>query len=180
MKRRDVFWTAAPWLDLAIVPAAATAKCTLRLRTSFVDVQGSAVEFPAIQFSDGAIRIRVSAHLDKSEPPRLPRVPVSDEVYALDRSVCLEQRSHRSFGGPKIEISDKNILHAFPFWLEIRESGQDRTRAVWAGLIRRCQIVKLFQSNTKLRIICALWANLWANLLAKGDSSRYRDPTVRL
>jgi hypothetical protein len=107
----------------AIVPAlaAATAKWTLRFRTGFIDVQGSAVEIPAIQFSDSAIRIRVNAHLDKSEPSRLAGIPVSDEVHALDRSVRLEQRSNRSFGGPEVEVSDKNILHAFSFGLQIRE-----------------------------------------------------------
>src|SRR5579864_952607 len=130
-------------LPAFVATAAATTAtgAAIGLRACFVDVQRSAIQFSAIQFGDGAIRIRVGAHLDESEPSGLAGIPVSDDVYAFHGSISLEHGSNGIFGSPKIEVPYKNILHfSFSFWLTIRESGQDRTRAVWTGRMRRCQI----------------------------------------
>src|ERR1039457_2795653 len=100
----------------AAAPAAATGKSTIRLRTGFIDVQRSAVELPAIQFRDSAIRFRVCGHFDKSEPSGLAGIPVGDDVDALDGAIRFKQRSNRSFGSPEVEVAYKNILHlAFSF-----------------------------------------------------------------
>lgn len=99
----------------AVVPTLATtaaaAESAFRFRTRFVDVQRTAIEFAAVQFGDGAIRIRVCAHLDESKTTRLPCVTIRDDAHTLYRPVRLEQRSNRAFGCPKAEVSYKNILH---------------------------------------------------------------------
>jgi hypothetical protein len=103
----------------AIVPPAATttaARSAVGLGTGFVDVQRSPVEFPAVQFRDGAIRVRVGAHLDKTKPSCLTGIAIRDNTDSLDGPVCLEQRAYRIFGGTEAEVSNKNILHFFSLW----------------------------------------------------------------
>src|ERR1019366_2216101 len=62
----------------ASAAAPAAAKPTIRFRTGFIDVQRSAVEIPAIQLRDSAVRFRIGGHFDKSEPSGLAGIPVGD------------------------------------------------------------------------------------------------------
>ncbi len=110
----------SPQLQFRLLPpivptmaTAATTGCTLSFRSGFVNVQRSAVEFAAVQFRNGAIRIRVHAHFDKSKSSGLAGIPVGYDVNAVDGTIRLEQRSNCGFGSSEVEVSYKNILHFF-------------------------------------------------------------------
>src|SRR5450631_1624049 len=107
------FWRSKglPAFVPALATTAAATESAFRFRTRFVDVQRTAIELAAVQFRNGAIRIRVCAHFDESKTTRLPCVTIRDNAHTLYRSVRLEQRSNRAFGCPKAEVPNKNILH---------------------------------------------------------------------
>jgi hypothetical protein len=93
--------------------AAAAERRTLGLRTSFIHVQRPAVEFPAIQLSDRAIRLRVPGHFDESKAFGAARVAIGNDAYAFHCAVRFEHGSNGIFGRPKAEVSYENILHFF-------------------------------------------------------------------
>src|SRR5208283_1762937 len=92
-----------------------TAAAGRRFRTRLVDVHGTAVQFGAVQGVNGRSRLGAVGHLDKSEPARLPGVPVGYDANALNGAVALE-------GGPKVvlgclvaEVSHENVCHSCSF-----------------------------------------------------------------
>src|SRR5579885_2965602 len=85
-------------------------------RASFVDFQRPSLKLLAVELFNGALRLRVSAHLHEPEAARLPGVAVRDNVYAFDRPVRLKQSPDGVFGCAEGQIPNKNILHLQSFW----------------------------------------------------------------
>jgi hypothetical protein len=101
-------WTAETAATLA---ASAAAKSTVFFRTSFADVQGSAVELLAIQFCDCPIRFRIIAHLNESKASGLTGVSIRDQADTVNRTKCFKHGSNRIFGSPEAEIPYENLFH---------------------------------------------------------------------
>jgi hypothetical protein len=99
----------------AMPAAAATAKPAVFLRTGFVDLQISAVEFSSIKSSDCTLGFIVSAHLNESKASGLSRVAIRDQVYTFNGSILFEQRSNVCLGCAEAKISNKYILHLCSF-----------------------------------------------------------------
>jgi hypothetical protein len=112
--RRLSLWTKFLPAIVATLAATAAASRAIRFRTGFVHIQRPAVEVPAIEFVDGAIRFGVIAHLHESKPSRLARIPVRNDAHAIHGSICLKQGSNRTFGCTETQVSYKNILHLGP------------------------------------------------------------------
>jgi hypothetical protein len=92
------------------------ARSTVPLRAGFVDRHRTSVQFTAAQGVNGTLTFGVAAHLDKSEPFRLARIPIGYDADAINGSVLLKQRSDRILGSAEAEISYKYVLHFwFPF-----------------------------------------------------------------
>src|SRR5579863_3269503 len=103
-------------------PAAASATAarpTIGFGSRFVDVQGPAVQVAAVQFRDGAVGIRIRAHLDETETAGLAGIAVGNDAYLFDGPVSLKQGSDGVFGCPKVEVPHKDILHSI-FLSELR------------------------------------------------------------
>jgi hypothetical protein len=105
--------TAAEATASAAATAAASATCALR--TSFVDVQRSAANFFPIHGVNCAIALRIVRHLDKGKPSGLTRITVGDDIYTVHAAVRFKQRTDVLFGCAETQVSNKNILHLFPF-----------------------------------------------------------------
>jgi hypothetical protein len=120
---------------ITLLAAATAAKSTVRFRTGFVDVQRSTIQLPAVQFGDRAIRVRIGAHLHKSEPSCLTSIAIRNDTNALNGTIRLEQRPYRIFGSAEAEVSHKYVFHSFPLvyklWIGAGsdEGGQNRTDA---------------------------------------------------
>src|SRR5512132_4082577 len=99
----------------ATVAATAAARTAIRFGTRFVDIQGSAVQIPAVQTVNRRIRFRIAAHFHESEASSLPCVAVRDDIYTLDGAVRFKHGTNRLFGRSETEISNKNVLHVFSF-----------------------------------------------------------------
>ena len=104
---------------VALVPAA---RCPVRLRTCFVYVQRPAIEIRTVETIDCRRAFRIDTHLDKGKAPGLPGLTIHDNIDPIDGPVRLERRPDGVFRGPKIEVSDKNILHFFIYFLNLQRS----------------------------------------------------------
>jgi hypothetical protein len=93
--------------------ATTTAAGAFGFGTGFIDVQRSAVEFAAIQFRNGAIRIGIRAHFNKSESSGLTGITIGDDANAIDGTVRLEHGPNAVFRSSEAKVSNKNILHFF-------------------------------------------------------------------
>jgi len=107
------------------MPATAT---TLALGTSFIHVQGTSAEVRGVQSIDGAIRLVRIGHFHKTKTARSSGVTILHDADAFYGSIFFKQGAHRFFGSTEIEISDENILHTTPYWVE---------RALRASLLGR-------------------------------------------
>src|SRR5262245_55277282 len=74
----------------AVTAAAATA-AAFGLRPGLVHRQGAALDFGAVERSNGGLRLGVRAHLDEAEAFRATRVAVHDHLRRGDRPMRLEQ-----------------------------------------------------------------------------------------
>lgn len=97
--------------------ATAAAKSTaapaamLGFRASFVYVERTAIQILTIEPVDRIIGLCIVRHFDERKTPGLTGVTVPDDVDGVDTSVRLERRTKGVFGGPKAEITDKDIFH---------------------------------------------------------------------
>src|SRR5262249_18024900 len=71
--------------------AAATAAGPGLTRPGLVDCQAPAVELLIVQGVDGGLRLGIRAHLDETESLASTRVPVGNDLRALDTAVLREQ-----------------------------------------------------------------------------------------
>lgn len=98
-------------LPSAAAIAAEPTAAAVFLGTGFVDVDRPAIEFPAIQSSDGAISFISHTHFNESETSGPSGITVGHDVHTVHRAIRLKQGSNRLFGSSEAEISNKNILH---------------------------------------------------------------------
>jgi hypothetical protein len=85
-----------------------------RFRASFVNIHSPTVDFETIEAVDSRLCLSRVRHLNEGESPRLPRVPISNDIYAVNTSVLRKRSLQLVLGGPIIEIPYKNI-HETPF-----------------------------------------------------------------
>jgi len=106
----------------AAISTAATAisAATRSFRTSFIDVQRSAVQVCAIQAVDCILRFGIDCHFDECEASWLPGIPVGNNVNAIYGSVRLEHGTKRIFGCSEAKVAYKNVFHSGLF-LEVAE-----------------------------------------------------------
>lgn len=95
----------------AAVSAISTPARAILFGPGFVYIEGPAVQVAAIQRGNGFLPLAVDCHLHESKPSGLSGVPISNDVYAVNRPKLLEQGSNGAFSGFETEISYKNILH---------------------------------------------------------------------
>jgi hypothetical protein len=100
---------------------AATAKSTVFFRTSFVNVQRTAVEFSAIQLGDCPVAFGIVCHFDEPEAAGLSGVPVGHHTHAINGTIRFKHGANRIFGSTEAEISYKNVFH-FNFFLQLQNS----------------------------------------------------------
>jgi hypothetical protein len=102
---------------IAATATVATA-AALAFRTSFVDIQGSAAHFMAIDGGDGPVAFRVIGHFDERKASGLACVAVGYYTHAVDCAMGFKQRTDVLFSGVETKISHKNILHfGSAFWI---------------------------------------------------------------
>jgi hypothetical protein len=113
----------------AAVAAESTAAAAIFFRPGFVDIQGSAVEFPAIQSGNRTLPFVIRTHFHEPESSGPSGLPVCHDAHTINRAVRLEHRSNRIFGSPEAEISYEYILHLSLLSEICRAAnrGQDRT-----------------------------------------------------
>ena len=93
-------------------PAIAAAESTpFGAGARFVHVQGTAVQFLAVQSLDGFHRLGLIGHLYKSESARLASVAIAHHTGLFHRSVCGKRRLELGFRGLICKVSNKNIRH---------------------------------------------------------------------
>ena len=100
----------------------------LRLRTSFVDVQRSAIQVSAIEPVDCRVPFRIHAHFDKGKTSRLPRVTISNDVNSIDAAVRLKNRTDGLLGGSETEVTYKDVFQ-FSFFLNLQSSEWARSNS---------------------------------------------------
>ena len=94
--------------------SAAAAEGALGFGARFVDIQGAAVDIAAVQLGDGAVGIRIGAHLDESETLGPPGIAIGYDADALHGAVRLKHAANGLLGSVEAEISYKNIFHLVP------------------------------------------------------------------
>jgi hypothetical protein len=96
--------------ETAAVSAAAT---TLRLGTSFIDVQGAAFEIRTVQAGDGPVGFLGVAHFDKRKPAGAASITIRHQIDPINCSIPLKHGAHGRVGSGKIQIAYENILQFF-------------------------------------------------------------------
>ena len=91
--------------------AAAESACPRPIRAglSFVDLQGPALEFAAVQSADGLRRLVLVRHFDEAEASRLARRLVTDHRGFLDRSEGLEGLPEVGFRHVERKVANINV-----------------------------------------------------------------------
>lgn len=89
----------------------ATAAATGWLRTGFIDVHGSPVQFGAIQLRNSGLGRAGIGHFDKGEAAGLAGVTVCNNVNALDVAVLCKRLMKFILRSLVAEISNENVGH---------------------------------------------------------------------
>jgi hypothetical protein len=105
----------------AIATAAALATTTtetataaaLGLRPSFIDVQCTAIEFRAVEMSNGCLRSLRIGHFDECETTGLARVTIRNDIYTLHTAILGECGMQVILRSLITEVSDKYVGHSF-------------------------------------------------------------------
>ena len=100
---------------------AATAESTVLFRTGFVNVQRTAIQFPAIQLGNRPVAFGIVRHFDEPKAAGLSRVPIGHHTHAIDGAIRFKHGANRIFGSTEAEISYKNVFH-FNFFLQLQNS----------------------------------------------------------
>src|SRR5437899_11738801 len=79
--------------------------------TRFIDIQLAAVQLSTIQFGDRLVRISRAGHLHEGKPPRLARITVRDDPYAIDRTISCKQLAQLIFSGLVVKVPNEDVLH---------------------------------------------------------------------
>jgi hypothetical protein len=98
----------------AATKAATPAATALSLGTRFINIERAAIDFTAVQASDGAVRLSGFSHFDERKPARSAGIAVGDKIDTLNVSVRSKQLTDRGFGRGKIQIAHENVFHVTP------------------------------------------------------------------
>src|SRR5579872_4239811 len=116
--------SAAATAAIAAIPAATTtAAAAFRFRTGLINGQGPAAQFLPVQCRYGAFPFFIVRHFNECETLGAARIPVSDDTGAVYGSVSFKHGSNGFIRRPKIEISNKNVLHQSSFDLKSGQFG---------------------------------------------------------
>jgi hypothetical protein len=94
--------------------ASASAARGIGLRLGFVNLQGPAAEFLAIQGSHCLIRFCRIGHFNKSESARASGFPIGDNTHLFDCPVRLKRSAKLRLGCAVRQIAYIQILHRSP------------------------------------------------------------------
>jgi hypothetical protein len=97
-------WTASSF-------TASASSGTLYFWTSFVHVDRSTTQFPAIQFGDGLLALVRIGHLDKRKPARTPSIAICHESDAVNLSILSKELTKLVLASSEIEIPNKDVFH---------------------------------------------------------------------
>src|SRR5579859_7967323 len=101
---------------VAAIPAAATATtAAFCFRAGFIDRQRSAAGFLSVEGRNGAFPFFVVRHFNECETLGSARIPIGYDTGAVYCSVGFKHGSNGFIRRPKIEISNKNVLHQSSF-----------------------------------------------------------------
>jgi len=93
--------------------SAATARCAVRLRLGFIDVQRSAVEVSTVESANGGVSFGIDTHFDEGEASGLSGIAIRHYVDALNGPIGIKHGAEGIFGGSEAEVAYKNIFHLF-------------------------------------------------------------------
>jgi hypothetical protein len=85
----------------------------MKLRSSFVHSHLTPIEHRSIQRGDSGLGFRRLRHLDKSYTAGLARVPVHEDRYGFDGTMCCKNFSQLLLCYRDIKVLDKNVCHEF-------------------------------------------------------------------
>jgi hypothetical protein len=94
--------------------ASASAARGIGLRLGFVNLQGPAAEFLAIQGSHCLIRFGRIGHFNKSESARASGFPIGDNAHLFDGPVRLKQSAKLRLGCAVRQVAYVQIFHRSP------------------------------------------------------------------
>ncbi len=94
----------------AAASAVSTTGSAIFLRTSFVDVDGAAIQVATVQLGNRTIAFRVVAHFHESESSGLASVAIRNDADAINGPIGFKQSPDGVFSGIEAEVSNKNIF----------------------------------------------------------------------
>ena len=107
--------------SVAVEAKTPLATATILPRPGFTDADGAAFEVGIVQTGYGLPARTAVAHLNKTKPPRLSRITISQNRHAFDSSVLCKQRSNGVFRCGVAEIPYEDFVHG-AFLLNLQTS----------------------------------------------------------
>jgi hypothetical protein len=116
--------TGASTTAAAGTPAAAAGSpgTALGLGAGFVDVQCASAEIFPVQSGNGFFGFRGVGHFYKRKSSRASGVTVGDQADLIDFAVRFKQGPQLCFRGAVREVTNKKLLHGFPFSVSQRKT----------------------------------------------------------
>jgi hypothetical protein len=113
--------SALPALVLATpaITAVSTASAVF-FRAGLVHIERSAVQFVAVERSNGLYALAIIAHFHEGEASGLSGIAIGYHVHAVDRAVRLKKGSKPIFGSAEAEVTYKYVFQLI-FFLEFAE-----------------------------------------------------------
>src|SRR5579863_1554549 len=87
---------------------------TMQLRTGWVHVNQSAVEFRAVEGYDCLFRVGIIRHLDERKASGLARLPVGHEPEPVNSPMFFKDTSDVLLGSFRTEVAYEDIIHLLP------------------------------------------------------------------
>src|SRR5437763_10087266 len=85
--------------------AVSSARSPRGLRTSFIDIQRSAVNIRSVERSDSFVGFARIAHFDKCKTSSLSRVAIRHDVHPINAAVSFKKRTNLLFACREAEVS---------------------------------------------------------------------------
>src|SRR4029077_13785567 len=86
----------------------------IRLGTGFVDVQGAAAQFLAIEGGNRLLGFGGVCHFDERKAAGTAGIAIGHDADLLDRPMGFEQRPQLCFSGAVGDVANKQLLHIVP------------------------------------------------------------------
>jgi hypothetical protein len=95
---------------LSAALASEAASASLRFRPGFVYVQGTSVQFRAVESLDGLIGLGGVAHFDEGKAAGPTGVAVRHQVNPIHCAIPFKQGPDAGFRRAEIQVADKNLF----------------------------------------------------------------------